>query len=666
MPSGIVGQWGLPPDTLGVIAAASGLALIVFRRSAWRWTEKVNARHRTRAIAAVAVFAALASLGYYHFYLRGGPRIIDGTYYWLQAKCFAKGLVSIPLLEPSAALRGRFLHYAHDSGRLSVLFPPGYAAALALGMVLKVPWLVGPLTALLLVIGTAALAKRAFDDSRAALAAGVFSAICATLRYHTADTLSHGWSALLFVTATWSALGQRRRDDVVCGLCCGWLWATRPVSALALFIVILALRWRKATLASWMRWLLAIVPGVAAWLVYQRLTTGSWLQTTQFAYYSLSDGPIGCFRYGFGQGIGCHYEHGGYVAKRLPQSYGLLSALTVTGVRLRWHLLDVTNFEPLMLLLVVAVRSSNNKAAARVFLLAPLLLLLVYAPFYFDGNFPGGGARLLADALPLEHALLGGWVVQRGRFIPVLALSLLGFASHGIFEHRQLSNREGGHPMFEARMLRDAGIQHGLILVNTDHGFGIGHEPGARDANHGLVVARAHHDAHDWTLWKSLGQPATYYYDYNAQRPDSPPAIASVTFSQNSDLKFEAEAEWPVLNIRDAWAIPGFPPCACVSQKRALIVHPSGPRPAVDLALEVETSGWYRVRIGWITLEAAPTRYEVNLDGYRWTLHTGSGQYRCEAQSGPPMFIAKGEHSLRLSPSASALGIDWVQLEPAK
>jgi hypothetical protein len=30
------------------------------------------------------------------------------------------------------------------------------------------------------------------------------------------------------------------------------------------------------------------------------------------------------------------------------------------------------------------------------------------------------------------------------------------------------------------------------------------------------------------------------------------------------------------------------------------------------------------------------------------------------------MFIAKGEHSLRLSPSASALGIDWVQLEPAK
>ena len=33
--------------------------------------------------------------------------------------------------------------------------------------------------------------------------------------------------------------------------------------------------------------------------------------------------------------------------------------------------------------------------------------VLAYVPFYFDGNYPGGGARLLADVLPAEHALFG-------------------------------------------------------------------------------------------------------------------------------------------------------------------------------------------------------------------------------------------------------------------
>jgi hypothetical protein len=301
-----------------------------------------------------------------------------------------------------------------------------------------------------------------------------------------------------------------------------------------------------------------------------------------------------------------------------------------------------------------------------VFFCAPLLLLLAYAPFYFDGNFPGGGARLLADALPLEHALLGGWLVHGARLVPVLALSLLGFANHGIFEHRQLSNREGGHPMFEASVLRKAGIDHGLILVNTDHGFGIGHEPGARDAQRGLVVARAHHDAHDRALWQRLGQPAAYYYEYNARQRDTVPNLIPANFSETSDLRFETEAEWPVLSISDAWAIPGFPPCACVSQLRALIIHPSGPNPAVDLGLDVETSGWYRVRVAWVTLEATSTHYEVSVDGYRWTLQTSDVPYQCEAQSGPPVFLAAGEHVLHLSPSATALGIDWLKAEPAK
>jgi len=294
------------------------------------------------------------------------------------------------------------------------------------------------------------------------------------------------------------------------------------------------------------------------------------------------------------------------------------------------------------------------------------LLLLFYSPFYFDGNFPGGGARLLADAIPLEHVLLAGWLVRPSRWLPVLALSLMGFAAHGVFEHHQLRDREGGHPMFERRALIRAGVTHGLILVNTDHGFALGHEPGANDATHGLVIVRAHHDAHDRALWKSLGEPDAYYYRYDAGGPETKPTVTTASFAQQSNLRFEAEAEWPVLTLVDAWAIPGYPPNTCVSQQRALIIHPSGPRPAVSIALDVLRSGRYRVRIGWVTIDHKLTQVGVTLNGNRWVLLTGSGQHQCEALTGPPMLLASGEQVLRLEAGQSAIAIDWVELEPAE
>lgn len=664
MSSSIAGHWGVPPDSAAMVAAAAGVGLLVLARPFSRSLSTVARRASQFWIAGVALLAAVLSIGYWHFYLRGGPRIIDATYYWLQAKTFANGLVSLPLLWPTAALRGRFLHYALDAQRLSVLFPPGYAAVLAVGAALKVPQLVGPLVALLLVVSTAGLAKRAFNDQRAAIIAAALSALCVALRYHTADTLSHGWAALLFVVATWSALGRRYRDHALCGLCWGWLWATRPVSAIALFAVIVFLR-RRLRWREWLIWGLAALPGLIGWLAYQRITTGSWFQTTQYAYYALADGPAGCFRYGFGAGIGCHYEHGDYVAKRLPHSYGWVAALTVSAVRLRWHLLDVFNFEPLMIPLLFAARASSNKSVARVLLCAPALLLLVYAPFYFDGNFPGGGARLLADAIPLEHALISGWLAQRARWPIFFGFSLLGFGTHAAFEHELLRAREGGHPMFEARTLRQAGITHGLILVNTDHGFALGHEPGWRDAKQGLVVARAHRDAHDWALWKALGEPTTFYYTYDAAHRDARPAITAAAFESQSNLRFQAEAEWPVVGREDAWATPGFPPCPCVSDKRALIVHPSGPRSAVELALYVPKKGRYRVRVGWVTMVDVNTRLKAVLDDHSWILQPGSERFRCESEAGPTLALAAGEHVLRIEVGQRLTAIDWFQLEPA-
>jgi hypothetical protein len=272
---------------------------------------------------------------------------------------------------------------------------------------------------------------------------------------------------------------------------------------------------------------------------------------------------------------------------------------------------------------------------------------------------------LLAEAIPLEQALLASWLAQHGRWLSVLVLSLLGFAGHAVFEHRQLQAREGGHPMFEPRVLRHAGITRGLILVNTDHGFALGHEPGQRDAKQGLVIARAHGDAHDRALWKSLGEPATYYYRYGAAQSNNEAQVTVAAFAPRANLRFEAEAEWPVLGLRDAWAIPGFPPCACVSQQRALIVHPSGPAPSVAIALYVAETGRYHVRIGWVTIDHTAVQLRAVLGEHGWILRTSAERFQCQSESGPALTLSAGEHVLRVESGPAPVAIDWMQLEPA-
>jgi hypothetical protein len=662
--SEIFGHFGMPPDAAAKCACGLAAIILLAHRRLSRTFYKLPSAQANAGIKGLALCAAVASIIYYYYCLRGGPRIIDATYYWLQAKTFANGHLTLPLLHPTAAQRGRFLYYNLEHSRLSVLFPPGYAAILSFGMLLKVPELVGPCIAAGLVLATAALARRIFGDYRIALAAALLSVLCACLRYHTADTLSHGWAALLFTMSVWGALGVSRRDIVCSGLCAGWLIATRPVTAIALLLIV-AILLRKISRKNWFSFATALLPGIAAWLVYQRVTTGFWLSSTQLAYYGLSDGPPGCFRYGFGQGIGCHFEHGRYVAKRLPSGYTPLAALVVSGVRLRWHLLDVLNFEPLALILIVAARRLRAFGATKVLIWTPLLLLVAYAPFYFDGNFPGGGARLLSEAIPIEHVLLSGWLIQQGGLIAVVVCSLLGYGMHGAFEHRKLQNREGGHPMFDSNFPKEAGITRGLILVDTDHGFALGHQPGQSDTNRGIVVARTHYDAHDWLLWKNLGSPPAYRYIYDVRQKEATPRLEAITFPEITKLRFEAEAEWPVLALKDAWAIPGYPPTDCVSKRRALIMHPSGRQPTVTIALPVPHAGRFRVGIGWVAYTNSPTTITAALGAVTWQTSVESLRFQCGQSLGPPTELSEGEAPLRLQFQGDVLGLDWVELSPA-
>ena len=489
---------------------------------------------RRRVLVVLAFVAAFLSLGYVAAYLRAGPRIIDATSYFLEGRVLSHGHLAWSVPSPSASFRGRFLLF-HEPDKLAVIFPPGFPLLLAAGFLVGAPLVVGPLLAGALVVATYWLARELAHDrpdaERQAIAtlAAALSIVCVALRYHTADTMAHAASALgITVALTAAFVGTRtttRSPWLVAGLAAGWVVCTRPMSSLAVLGVVLVLAVRQRRLRAF---LLGTAPGAIFLALASRAQTGGWLASAQAAYYAVSDGPPGCFRYGFGQGVGCQGEHKDFVLARLAHGYGLIEAVLTTLRRLRVHLLDVANLEPLAFLVLFPLRRARgvtfDPSRAVVAFAVVVGQVLAYAPFYFDGSYPGGGARFFADILPVEHALLALGVASLlprvaffRRALAVLSLAALGFAVHGAFEHKALAERDGGRPMYDAEEARS--VTKGVLFFDTDHGFDLAYDPYA-NASSGVLAARLRGDDHDRLLVERLDHPQAHIYHVESEAPE--------------------------------------------------------------------------------------------------------------------------------------------------
>lgn len=549
-------------------------------------------------LAALCSFAFALSCAYVSFYLRGGPRIIDASSYFLEARSIAAGAFDFWVPEPLASFHGRFL-LTGPEGRLGVIFPPGYPLVLSVGVLLGSPLLVGPVLGALLVAATYGLARSLGQTPAVAWLAAGLSVLCAALRYHTADTMSHGLATLLACAGLAFALRRGSRWNALgAGLCLGLLLATRPVSgAVSLLLIGYALR---AERTAWLPALLGVLPGVALLLAQQHALTGHFFGSTQLAYYAASDAPAGCFRYGFGEGVGCRFEHGDYVSRYLPNGYGVAAALRNLAVRFSLFATDATNAVPLTLLGGYAlVRHLRSPLA----LLGVAIVLqgLAYVPFYFDGNYPGGGARFLCEAIPFCQILVARAALDLrvGWLAPPVALA--GFALYARHGHEELRERQGGRPMFEPALVAQAGLKQGLLFVTTDHAFNLGHDPRVKSAQTGLVVARARDDAHDRELYERLGRPPTYRYAFDFTG-HSPPTIRP--YDPPPTPRFEVEAEWPAPLLRGS-AYPIHFPCA--SAGRALRLTRGGTASLL--------AGWAAgpdgLQLGWLATSAAGTTLRV-------------------------------------------------------
>lgn len=640
------GAWAWPAGPFAWIALACGLAAM---GCAWR---RVAAPERSAPI--LAALAAAASAAYVPVFLRGGPRIVDATAYWLQSRIFAAGHVAFATVGPASSYRGRFL-LETTPGSFAGIFPPGYPAVLAAFQLVRAPWVLGPVLAAVLAWLTAQLAAtlvpRAERD-RAMLVAAGLSFLSGAVRYHTADTMAHG---LVMVCATGAVLcllqpDARRWAPLAAGAGLGMVLTTRFASALALAPVLVCL---AATRGASARRLSALVLGAAPFVValgiYHHAVTGSAWVSPQALYYLRSDAPAGCFRYGFGAGIGCDFEHGQFVASHLPNHvYGAWEALGVTARRLRLHALDIANFEPLSLLVMVgAARVLRARGWRAGWVLYPLLVVAAYAPFYFDGNYPAGGARFFTDAMPLEHALIavvvaasprGGWML--------LGLASWGFAFHAAPEHAQLRDRDGGMPMWNAAA---EATDRPLLFTNTDHGFDLAVDPRV-DAPH--VVARLRGDDNDLMVVERLGLARLAFFD--VQR--------GFTFSEylperHEGWRLEGEHEWPARAVHGATAIPiaAPPPCA---PGRALAVAGHAPDASVTTSLYLAAGATYRVWLRGTAAENTPLQVAIGERTASFVLRAGS----CAAQDLGTFDLEGGDQDVRWLVGKSAFTFDALEV----
>jgi hypothetical protein len=585
--------FGPANDEVGIAALVIGVmlvALALFRgRAVGAAFDRVPSRW---LVGVLSLSAAVLSWLYLAHYLGGGPRIVDATAYWLEARVLSTGHFSFDVPDPSGSFRGRFLLPAPD-GKLSVIFPPGYPLLLAAGFLIGWPLAVGPLVAGLLVVATYFTTRGLLDDERVARVAALVSVLCVALRYHTADTMSHGLSALLFTLTLGWAARKTRGSVALAGLAAGWLVATRPVTgSVAIAVALFSLRPRLALAPVLFAGLL---PGIALVAAHAHAATGSFFGSTQLAYYALADGPPDCFRLGFGSGVGCRFEHGDFVKEHLRDGFGPFEASWITLERLALHGIDVSNLFPLSLLVPWAVFQFRKVPGVQTLAIAPILVVLAYSLFYFPGSYPGGGARFFADVLPLEHALLALGLTRLGlvRFAP--GAMLLGFSLHAVHQHVALAEREGGKPMFSANALGD--VRRGIVFVRTDHGFMLGHDPTSNDAHRAVVVARGRGDAHDRILWERLGRPPTFRYDYEVDRGTT---RVSPYRPDEQSLRFETEAEWPPLSVASGWAHPDFRNCLSGGQGLHLRSASGAPGARVEVEIVPPKPGRYEVAIGWL------------------------------------------------------------------
>ncbi len=320
------------------------------------------------------------------------PHIVDAQAYYFQARIFETGRTWLQI--PSIVDKLDGFQQVEWNGRWFAQYPPGAPALYALGGLVGLAWLVGPLAALALLVGTATAGWLLYDRA-VGLGALVLLAISPFVVFQAGSFMSHpisgGAVACSLAAFACGVRSNRRAAYVGVGALLGIAFNAREVAAV-LYAVAYAIwllaqrRWRPLI------WIgVAALPFLAVYLLFNLSTTGD-LFTLPRNLFNPND------RWGFGD-VGPNGQH------------TLAAGLENTDENLTLLQFDLFGWPPLAALAVVGMPFLLGRANRFDALLALCAggFVVAYVGYFYSGI--ALGPRYYFEAVP-ALALLAARGVQ--------------------------------------------------------------------------------------------------------------------------------------------------------------------------------------------------------------------------------------------------------------
>lgn len=218
----------------------------------------------------------------------GVPRFMDSCLYMFQARLFAHGMLSAPVPPET-----HFFEIGNSilSDKWYTVYPPGYPAILALGVLFRISWLVNPILSGLTIVCIFLLAKELYGDNTAKLSV-VLACASSFFLFMSSEFASHT-STLFFITVAFLSFVRMIKNKrplfsaVVCGLALGVALLCRPYTTAWICVLMGIATIIKRKEVSLRHILIGIIPILAAGimlLAYNYATTG---QPLLFGYIAM-------------------------------------------------------------------------------------------------------------------------------------------------------------------------------------------------------------------------------------------------------------------------------------------------------------------------------------------------------------------------------------------
>ena len=399
------------------------------------------------------------------------PHLEDEHAYFFQAKLFASGQVT-RALPPSAPSFG-LPFVVEYNGRQFSKYTPGFSLVLALGVLLRLPWIINPLLAGAGIFAVFLLARELFDEKTALLAAalGVISPMYMLLA---GSLLSHTLSLVLLTFFAWSFIrlhrvepAKRMRYTILCGLLMGFSIVTRPWTAaavglpFAVYALVRFFRSPRLFIKPYLVTLLLTVILAALVPLYNYITTGDPLLNIYTLIWKYD-------RVGFGPEFG----PSGYDLQKLWINLkGDFSDLL--SFNLGWPVISGISLSAIFILLGIVLPERKKMDAC--LLIPPAALIAAYTAYWASS---GGiyGPRYYAEALPFLWILAARGVMKFAQY-PVnkwiIRVALLVFTLWNIvmvtrpaFDNARDLYNINRDPV---RLVEQAGVQHAIVFVASDY-----------------------------------------------------------------------------------------------------------------------------------------------------------------------------------------------------